>query len=499
MNNKEIKQNKLKYQAQYYNLYNVNTINSHYKTAQDYLVYPIHQILSDSYADIILANKIKLDSENEDLKDMLNTVLFDIQDLHNKLYSLIVESSATGNAFLEIKIKNFNSEDETNKQSVELLLHDTENVKIVEQMFSDNNIIEKYVLTKNIIYNKKDYILYKEFYRNTNEYLLFEKDKQISIEEITELLEQLQITRIDNLTAVFEHNLNDFLILNLKNTSFGENKSNIGISDYTLALDTHVKKYNTSLNEVSNVLYHHTYPKLMIASVTLNKIKKRYEVMKETTSAQKELTIDEFIKDTEINSIAKMDAISQEELEYILKDIKILESGQFGDNKAEYLTWDGNLEAQFKYQDRILDNMLSIINIPKLAIQSSSEIGNLSGVAIGKLFSKFLSKANRKAIVINRFLNNLLYISAKIIMKQNNLETTVKANINVSIKDSKDAIVTLYTNLLDHRLVTREKAIANIFDYDSVQAEKLIEEIEIEDAKSLEMTTLNEPKNNINQ
>lgn len=458
------------YRENYYAIDQVNTINQYISKA-DYDFFPIHSLISNFYADLLTYHDLKFEIENSTLATAIDA-WNKKEQINLKLYDIIVETSSTGNSFVEISINEQNP-------APDLILLEGDKVEVVFDNYSRKKTVIKYIIKENYKIKSKDYIMTITHDKNSIRYAFYrnqvEDQNKVNILQFDDILDVINFDEIDevNNEVVYNHNLNSFLVFHFKNTAIPNLHEELGLSDYTNGINTKSRKYNLFLNEIQGILYRHSNPKLKLGTSIINKIKNLYNEKRKTHEAKDtRYTLDDLLVDQDLATIATENRVSQAELDFLIKQTKIIEVDDI-DSTAEYLTWDAKLDYQFKNIDSLLNSMFIIAGISRLALENSQDIATLSGKALEKLFSRSLQKVSRKKANIEAVLINIYYLIAKIL----NIQSEIKVTIDLDVYKDQHAIKDLYSDLLNMGLSSKIKAIKAIYGVNDEQANLILENI----------------------
>jgi hypothetical protein len=90
---------------------------------------------------------------------------------------------------------------------------------------------------------------------------------------------------------------------------------------------------------------------------------------------------------------------------------KVFEVGE-EDGEVKYITWDGQLEAAFKELERLVDLLLTVAELPAVALgKDNAGTSGASGLSIKWRMNSLLAKINRKRQYYDKGLRNVLYIA----------------------------------------------------------------------------------------
>ncbi|AUM67399.1 hypothetical protein C0R09_18685 [Brevibacillus laterosporus] len=123
--------------------------------------------------------------------------------------------------------------------------------------------------------------------------------------------------------------------------------------------------------------------------------------------------------------------------------LKVFEITGKDDVMPKYITWDGQLDAAFKEIERILDVLLTVAELPAVALgKDNSGTSGSSGLSIKWRMNSLLAKINRKRQYYDKGLKNVLYIAqllehAQSTEKLNYTPTWPKINFKDGLPDDE--------------------------------------------------------------
>ncbi len=153
----------------------------------------------------------------------------------------------------------------------------------------------------------------------------------------------------------------------------------------------------------------------------------------------------------------------------------------------QYITWDGQLENAFTEIDKLVDNILTIAEIPSVALgKSDSGTSGSSGLSIKWRMNSLLSKVNRKRQYYAKGLKQIFYIAQA-------LETALEiADYEITIpvlhfndglpQDAMEQANIMQIRTGGAKTLSQKSAIMLLNNFTEEQAEQEIERINNEDA-----------------
>lgn len=165
---------------------------------------------------------------------------------------------------------------------------------------------------------------------------------------------------------------------------------------------------------------------------------------------------------------------------------KVFEVMGKDDVVPQYITWDGQLDAAFTEIDKLVDTILTIAEIPAVALgKSDSGTSGSSGLSIKWRMNSLLSKVNRKRQYYAKGLKQVFYLAQA-------LETALKiANYDITIpvlhfndglpQDAMEQANIMQIRTGGAKTLSQKSAIMQLNGFTEEQAEQEIERINSEE------------------
>ncbi|UBK83414.1 phage portal protein (plasmid) [Clostridium perfringens] len=162
----------------------------------------------------------------------------------------------------------------------------------------------------------------------------------------------------------------------------------------------------------------------------------------------------------------------------------------------QYITWNGQLVEAFKELDKLIDLVLTIAEIPAVALgKGDSGTSGASGLAIKWRMNSLLAKINRKKQYYTKGLKQVFYIAQKL------EEALGIANYNITIpvlhfqdglpKDEMEQANIMSIRTGGEKTISQKSAIMQLNNFTEEQAEEEIRRIKAEEEQGQEITDLN--------
>lgn len=157
----------------------------------------------------------------------------------------------------------------------------------------------------------------------------------------------------------------------------------------------------------------------------------------------------------------------------------------------QYITWNGQLNEAFTELDKLVDLVLTISEIPAVALgKGDSGTSGSSGLAIKWRMNSILAKINRKKQYYNKGLRNVFYLAQKLeeVLGISDYELTIPV---LHFQDGLPKDEMEQANIMSIRTggaktLSQKSAVMMLNDFTEEQAEAEIQRIKDEEAESME-------------
>lgn len=171
---------------------------------------------------------------------------------------------------------------------------------------------------------------------------------------------------------------------------------------------------------------------------------------------------------------------------------KVFEVMGKDDVVPQYITWNGQLQEAFSELDRLIDLVLTISEIPAVALgKGDSGTSGSSGLAIKWRMNSLLAKVNRKKQYYTKGIKQVFYIAQKLeeVLGISDYETTVPV---LQFQDGLPKDEMEQANIMSIRsggakTISQKSAIMLLNNMTEEQAEAEIERIQSEEESSMEI------------
>jgi hypothetical protein len=164
----------------------------------------------------------------------------------------------------------------------------------------------------------------------------------------------------------------------------------------------------------------------------------------------------------------------------LFKVLEIME----GEQLPEYVTWEGNLNESMQFVEKLIENILSISELPAVAIgKQQAGTSGASGVGIRFMMSNLLSKSNRKRQYYEKALSQV-FIIAQLLehsIKKDQLDYKVtkpkfvfRDGLPRDLTDESERV----SLLVREGLMSKKAALMYLFEFTEKQAEDELTRIE---------------------
>ena len=160
----------------------------------------------------------------------------------------------------------------------------------------------------------------------------------------------------------------------------------------------------------------------------------------------------------------------------------------------QYITWNGQLNEAFTELDKLVDLVLTISEIPAVALgKGDSGTSGSSGLAIKWRMNSILAKINRKKQYYNKGLRNVFYLAQKLeeALGISDYEITIPV---LHFQDGLPKDEMEQANIMSIRTggaktLSQKSAVMMLNDFTEEQAEAEIQRIKDEEAEAMETAT----------
>lgn len=332
---------------------------------EDVVSYPViinfQKKISLKCADLLLGEPPKIAAgEHESLEQKAVEQIKENSDIINTAYEAAIDQSRYGDGLFIIYNDGNNGVIDVTQPSLWFPVVDENNLKRII------NHVLAWTYEEGEGENKKKYLKTQVHYKGYYEERTYQVLKSMSGDTIDKIVDG---------PTIKETGLSDFAIVQIPNVTTSDTVN--GYDDYT-DIDSIISELLVRVGQVSRILDKHAAPSVQ----------------------------------------GPMSALEQDPVtgQYKLKMSSFFAVGSKDDPEVKYITWDGQLEANFK-QIELLINQLAVISEmgPALFSFMSDKIGNVpSGSALRRMFMSVLSKVNRMRMKMDPALKKAIKLCSQL-------------------------------------------------------------------------------------
>ncbi len=456
-----------------------------------YVNYNWFGIISKTLADLICRGGIiiTLDNNQEWFDKWRKESKFDI-----KVYEAVLSNSYLGDAVFKLCVDKVNP----SSKDYDVQLYQVNPGVWFPEFDHDNP--SKAVNTHTIVCTKKvldstgqveGYAMLLEMYGwgKINYQAYFSKDKaKWEIEDIKKHFND-ETTNVRMDRAKLENNIYEYttntdkpLIVHIPNFSLPDEF--FGLPDYTDDIKSVVYSINDGYTSIESVRKKHIDPMLVVPESVIKQAKAEILAAANNEKAS-EYGFNSFEDFTKSNKRGP-DMVKARLAAKILEKTKLMGMPSDGSQVVpQYITWDAKLEASFAQIKELKQNLLHQSEIASVLVSPDASTGQLTGVALKRLASPTLNKAERKIMYLQSGLAELIFTAQQLAIKTDGVKNKPKAEAEMPSIEFKPGlvedlmeIINQNTVLLENHLISEVDAMIAIFDYTKKQAEKKQAEIQ---------------------
>lgn len=392
-----------------------NYLNRKEAYSQYEIIYNAHRLITLKTADLLSLDNIKISVVDEKKQEILNNIL-EKNDLNDILYSTAIDMSRYGTGLLFCYKKNNKIKVDVSQPLFWYKVVNKRNIR---------DILFHVICIKENIQENGDYNLYCEIH---------EKGKYT-----TKTLRVVdgKIVRTIEEEKVYQTGMPDFAIIEANNILSSDR--NYGESDY-IAIDSIVSEIIVRISQISKILDKFSAPNF---SGPASAVKYNHK------TEQRELSVE--LDGAKYIPVEKDDA------------------------KVEAITWDSNLDANFRQIELLLNMLYQMSEMSGTLLGDTSQNGNIptSGVAYKRRMESTRQKIKRFRIALDKAIRKII----KNVSFGKISEWDLIIEWKDSFEDENEKIERLLAANGNKPIISQKRSIVLGNDMDEEEAEKEIEQI----------------------